>query len=123
MILTISQKNIKIKNKNYFIFYLQKNKIILEKIGYLIILDKKMIIVKINLNKLFYYFYFYKALLFIKEKVYIKFFILYYFFTNKFKVPHNPYSVYLNSKNTYFVKKNIFKNKAFLSEINYLLIK
>jgi hypothetical protein len=123
MILSISQKNIKIKNKMYFIFYIKKNKIIIDKLGYIIFLDK-LILVKFNLSKLFYYFLTYKGILAIKNKIYIKFFILFYFISKNIERKNNLKKIYVNSlinKVDLFNKYRIDKRRDILLKITKLI--
>lgn len=79
------EKKVKLrKNKNIYIYYLMLNNNILTKIGYFIRLPK-LNIMKVNLIKLFIILFYYKGFFEIKDKIYIKFFILYYFYLLKMK--------------------------------------
>ena len=77
--LRIHQKKINVRNRIYYILYvLRKNKV-LYKLGYILPL-KNMTIVKINLNLLYTLLYYYKGILKINDQIYLKIFLLYYFF-------------------------------------------
>ena len=81
------QKKIKIGKKVYYIFYLANNNKILGRLGYVMHFSD-LVLVKINLQKLLTFLFFYKGLINIRTSIYLKFFVLSYFYlleVNKWK--------------------------------------
>lgn len=77
--LRVYQKKINVRNKVYYILYILRKNKVLYKLGYIIPL-KHVLLVKINLNLLYNLLYYYKGILKISDKIYVKIFLLYYFF-------------------------------------------
>lgn len=73
------QKKIKIGKKLYYIFYLANNNKVFCRLGYIMHFSD-LILVKINLQKLLMFLFYYKGLVNIREGIYLKFFILSYFY-------------------------------------------
>jgi hypothetical protein len=87
MYLWTLQKKIKIKDKIFFVFYIVNNNTVICRLGY-IMYFKDIILVKINLKKFLIFLFYYKGYLSIRESIYLKFFILSYFYLisiNKWK--------------------------------------
>jgi hypothetical protein len=79
MYLWTNQKRIKIGKKVYFILYLLNENQVLCRLGYVMHL-KNCVLVKVNMQQFLTYLFFYKGLLSIRESIYLKFFILSYFY-------------------------------------------
>jgi hypothetical protein len=77
--LRVYQKKINVHNKIYYILYILRKNTILYKLGYIIPL-RDINLVKINLKLLYSLLFYYKGILKISDKIYIKIFLLYYFF-------------------------------------------
>jgi len=88
MYLWLNQKKIKIGTKVYYIFYLLNKNKVLCRLGY-ILHYKNITLVRINLNKFFLFLFYFKGLLSIRESIYLKFFILSYFFLDSFGLWYN----------------------------------
>jgi hypothetical protein len=73
------QKKVKIGSKVYYVFYLVNNNKIFCRLGYIMHFSD-LILVKINLQKLLIFLFFFKGFLNIRESIYLKFFILCYFY-------------------------------------------
>lgn len=77
--LRVYQKKVNVHNKIYYLLYILRKNKVLYKLGYIIPL-KHIILVKINLNLLYSLLFYYKGILKISDKIYLKIFLLYYFF-------------------------------------------
>jgi hypothetical protein len=77
--LRVYQKKINVQNKVYYLLYILRKNKILYKLGYIMPL-KNIVLVKINLNLLYNLLVYYKGILKISDKIYLKIFLLYYFF-------------------------------------------
>ena len=86
--LRLHQKKVNVRNKVYYILYILRKNKVLYKLGYILPL-KNITIVKINLNLLYTLLYSYKGILKINNQIYLKIFLIYYFFLTKFKKYNN----------------------------------
>jgi len=71
----------------YYVFYLVNNNKVLCRLGYIMHFND-LVLVKINLQKLLKILFFYKGFVNVRENIYLKFFILNYFYLleiNKWK--------------------------------------
>ena len=75
----IYQKKIKVRQKVYYILYILRRHKVLYKLGYIVPL-KEVTLVKVNLKLLYSLLYLYKGIISISDKIYIKIFMLYYFY-------------------------------------------
>ncbi len=82
MYLWINQKKIQKKNKIFYIFYLMNKNNVVHKLGYLIYLDN-CVLIRLNLELLYFYLYYYKGLLNMRRTIFNKFFILCYLFNKQ----------------------------------------
>jgi len=81
------QKKYKIGKKIYYVFYIVNNNKVLGRLGYIMHFND-LVLVKINLQKLFKFLFYFKGFVNIRENIYLKFFILSYFYLlelNKWK--------------------------------------
>ena len=79
MRLWTNQKKIKIGDKLYYIFYLMNDNKVFCRFGYMCYINN-VLVVRINLNFFFLYLFYYKGFISVRESIYLKFFILCYFF-------------------------------------------
>lgn len=82
MSFSIKQKKIKVQSKNYYIILLLLGNKVISRLGYIIPL-KNHILVRISLNKLNTYLTKYESIISINNQVYLKFYILFYFYLLK----------------------------------------
>lgn len=82
--LSIKQKKIKVQSKKYYVILLLLGNNIIRRLGYIVPL-KKHIVVRVDLNTLYKYLVKYESVIHINNQVYLKFFILFYFYLINFK--------------------------------------